>query len=48
MLDGLKLPEPWRGDRIAPLRLIDGISTEIAQLDSESCRKRRGTPTWRC
>lgn len=35
MRDGLKLPEPWRGDIDAALRLIDGISTEIAHLDSE-------------
>ena len=34
MLDGLKLPDPWRGDIDAALRLIDGISTEIAHLDS--------------
>ncbi len=35
MLDGLHLPEPWHGDIHAALRLIDGISAEIAHLDSE-------------
>jgi transposase len=35
MLDRLELPEPWRGDIEAALRLIDGISDEIAELDDE-------------
>lgn len=44
MLDGLKLPDPWRGDIDAALRLIDGISTEIAHLDAELVSDAKGHP----
>jgi transposase len=44
MLDGLELPDPWCGDIDAALRLIDGISTEISQLDSELVHEAKGHP----
>ena len=44
MLDELELPDPWRGDIDAALRLIDGISTEITELDLELVREAKGHP----
>ncbi len=44
MLDGLELPDPWRGDIDAALRLIDGISTEIVELDSELVHEAKRHP----
>ena len=44
MLEGLALPDPWRGDIDAALRLIDGIFTEITELDSELVQDAKGHP----
>ena len=44
MLDGLQLPEPWHGDIHAALRLIDAISVEISQLDSELVHEAKRHP----
>jgi transposase len=35
LLDRLELPEPWRGDVEAALRLIDQVSFEIDELEDE-------------
>ncbi len=42
MLDRLELPEPWRGDIDAALRLIDSISDEIAELDRRLVAEAKG------
>jgi transposase len=35
ILDGLGLPEPWRGDVEAALRLIDTLTGQIVELEEE-------------
>lgn len=35
LLDGLELPDPWAGDVVAALRVIDALDTEINLCDKE-------------
>ncbi|MCW2702077.1 MAG: Transposase [Blastococcus sp.] len=46
LLDGLGLPEPWAGDVVAALRLIDILGAEID--DCEAALRARAPPMPTC